>query len=73
MFEAGRDGDNSALLYAGPDRKYSSQFNAGRMLLRPDNAIAETRVLAIVAFGSWMKRHDQVERISDFTNVVFNK
>jgi hypothetical protein len=46
--------------------------NAGRVLLRPDNAIAETRVLAIVDFGSWMKRHDQVVG-SAISECVFNK
>jgi hypothetical protein len=73
MFEAG-DGDNVALLYAKPDRKYSSQFNAGRMLLRPDNAIYQ-KLVYLFNRRFWIM--DTIDMIKSgdqrFLNVVFSK
>jgi hypothetical protein len=73
MFEAG-DGDNAALLYAAPDRKYSSQFNAGRMLLRPDNAIYR-KLVYLYNHRFWIMDRKDMTKSGDqrFLNVVFSK
>jgi hypothetical protein len=55
MFEAG-DGDNTALLYAAPDRKHSSQFNAGRVPATRQRHLSETRTCTIVDFDHGRRR-----------------
>jgi hypothetical protein len=73
MFEAG-DGENAALLYAKPDRKKSSQFNAGRMLLRPDNAIYQ-KLVYLYNHRFWIMDWTDMIKSGDqrFLNAVFSK
>jgi hypothetical protein len=56
MFEQAGGGGN-AWLYAAPDRKYMSQFNAGTMLMLPSQQMYEKVVYFynIAAFGSWIR------------------
>jgi hypothetical protein len=72
MFEAG-DGENAALLYARPDRD-SSQFNAGRMLLRPDNAIYQ-KLVYLYNHRFWIMDWTDMIKSGDqrFLNAVFSK
>jgi hypothetical protein len=63
---------NAALLYAAPDRKYSSQFNAGRMLLRPDNDIYQ-KLMYLYNRRFWIMDWTDMIKSGDqrFLNAVF--
>jgi hypothetical protein len=74
MFEqAGADpGGGNAWLYAAPDRKYRSQFNAGKMLVRPSHHMYE-KLVYLYNRRFWIMDSTDMIKSGDqrFLNAVF--